>query len=81
MPAQACLADFGLSTLTPSAPGEMTTVTTGGTRLCMAPELLAPEKFGKKNSRPTQPADMYAFGMVIYEVLTGRDPFYDQTYG
>ena len=47
----------------------------------MAPELLAPEKFGKKNRRPTQPADVYAFGMVIYEVLTGRDPFYDQKCG
>ena len=47
----------------------------------MAPELLAPEKFGKKNCRPTQPADIYAFGTVIYEILTGRNPFYDQTYG
>ena len=41
----------------------------------MAPELLDPEKFGKKNSRPTKPGDMYAFGMVVYEVLTGLDPF------
>ena len=80
-PARACLADFGLSTLTPGALGETTTDTAGGTRLYMAPELLAPEKFGKKNCRPTQPADIYAFGMVIYEILTGRNPFYDQTYG
>ena len=41
----------------------------------MAPELLDPEKFGKKHSRPTKPGDMYAFGMVVYEVLTGLDPF------
>jgi len=47
----------------------------------MAPELLNPEKFGKTNSRPTLPAHMYAFGMVIYEVLTGFDPFYDQKFG
>ena len=80
-PARACLADFGLSTLTPSAPGETTTITTGGTPLYMAPELLNPEKFGKTNSRPTQPADVYAFGMVIYEVLTGFDPFYEQRLG
>jgi len=80
-PARACLADFGLSTLTPSASGEMTTITSGGTPLYMAPELFYPEKFGKAKSRPTQPADIYALGMVIYEVLTGLDPFYDQTFG
>ena len=56
----------------------MTTTTAGGTPLFMAPELLDPEKFGKTKIRPTQPVDMYAFGMVIYEVLTGFDPFYDQ---
>ncbi|KAF9646427.1 kinase-like protein, partial [Thelephora ganbajun] len=77
-PARACLADFGLSTLTPSAPGGTTTITAGGTPRYMAPELLNPEKFGKTNSRPTKPADIYALGMVIYEVLTGLDPFYDQ---
>ena len=80
MPARACLADFGLSTFTPSVPGEMTTDTTGGTPFYMAPELLDPVQFGKEKSRPTQPADVYAFGMVIYEVLTGFDPFYDQNF-
>jgi len=47
----------------------------------MAPELLNPDKYGEKTSRPTKPADIYAFGMVIYEVLTGYDPFYDQDLG
>ena len=80
-PGRACLADFGLSTLTPSALGEKSTITAGGTPLYMAPELLNPDKYGEKNSRPTKPADIYAFGMVIYEVLTGSDPFYDQDIG
>ena len=77
-PARACLADFGLSTLAPNPLGGATTITAGGTPLYMAPELLDPERFGKKNSRPTKPADMYAFGMVIYEVLSGLDPFHDK---
>ena len=56
----------------------MSTTTAGGTPHYMAPELLSPDKYGEKNSRPTKPADIYAFGMVIYEVLTGFDPFYDK---
>jgi serine/threonine protein kinase len=59
----------------------MTTITAGGTPLYMAPELWNPERFGKTSSRPTQPADVYALGMVIYEVLTGFDPFYDKKFG
>ena len=40
----------------------------------MAPELLLPEKFGG-TGRPAKPTDIYAFGMVIFEVLSGRQPF------
>ena len=47
----------------------------------MAPELLNSERFGGERPRPTQPADIYAFGMVIYEVLTGSDPFHDYDFG
>jgi hypothetical protein len=41
----------------------------------MSPELLNPEKFGLKESRPTKEADCYALGMVIYEVLSGQKPY------
>jgi len=34
----------------------------------MAPELLVPERFGKKYSVPTPQADVYAFGLVIFQV-------------
>ena len=44
----------------------------------MAPELLFPTKFGSKSARPTKPADIYALGMVIFEVLTGLQPFYER---
>ena len=47
----------------------------------MAPELLCPEIFKKSSSRPTQPADIYAFAMVIYEVLIGFQPFHEQKWG
>ena len=42
----------------------------------MAPELLK-AKPGGRAARLKQPLDIYAFGMVIYEVLTGSDPFHD----
>ena len=41
----------------------------------MSPELLNPESFGLKDSRPTKNSDCYALGMVILEVLSGRPPF------
>lgn len=81
MPPRACLADFGLSTFIPNTPWGRSTSTAGGTPLYMAPELLAPGTFGLAASRPTQPADIYALGMVVYEVLTGFDPFYDLNLG
>jgi len=40
-----------------------------------SPELLDPEKFGLKESRPTDASDCYALGMVIYEVVSGQKPF------
>ena len=41
----------------------------------MSPELLAPDMFGLKKSRPTRESDCYALGMTIYEVLSGQVPF------
>ena len=43
----------------------------------MSPELLYPEKFGLKNFRKTRSSDCYAFGMTVYEVLSGHRPFHD----
>ena len=47
----------------------------GGTFQWMSPELLDPDRFGMKDGRPTKESDCYAFGTVIYEVLSGQVPF------
>ena len=39
-----------------------------GTAPFMAPELLVPSKFNLDKSTPTKEADVYAMGMVIYQV-------------
>lgn len=41
----------------------------------MAPELLHPQMFGLRNARVSKQTDIYAFGIVVYEVLTGCPPF------
>ena len=45
----------------------------------MSPELIAPQRFGLKSSRPTKSSDCYALGMVIYETISGNLPFYEDT--
>jgi len=45
----------------------------------MGPELIAPQRFGFKNSRPTKSSDCYALGMVIYETISGHLPFHEHT--
>jgi len=43
----------------------------------MSPELIDPEQFGSKKRRPTKTTDCYAFGMVIYETISGNLPFHE----
>jgi len=42
----------------------------------MAPELILPEKFGFEKGVPSKEADIHALGMTVYQVLTGKWPFY-----
>ena len=48
-------------------PGSTTSPSAGTVRY-MAPELLNPSGFDLKNSNPTKKSDIYAFGMVTYQV-------------
>jgi len=45
----------------------------------MSPELIAPQRFGFKNSHPTKFSDCYALGMVVYETISGNLPFHEHT--
>ena len=69
-PPRACLADFGFMTvvLDPVQPMSCSAQLEGGTTAFMSPELLVPSNFGMDNSLPTPEADIYAFGLVIFQV-------------
>ncbi len=64
---QAALADFGLAREVRRPPSEATQQPWG------TPEYMAPEQF--HNSAIDQRADIYALGVVLYELLTGKRPF------
>ncbi|KAF9645270.1 kinase-like protein [Thelephora ganbajun] len=72
------LADFGLLTIISDTTKLLSSTpsTQGGTYRWMSPELSFPEEFGLRKSRPTKSSDCWALGMVVYEVLSGRVPFY-----
>jgi hypothetical protein len=75
------LADFGLLTIMkdPTNLLASSSYTQGGTARWMSPELIAPQRFGLKSSRPTESSDCYALGMVVYETISGNLPFHEDT--
>jgi eukaryotic-like serine/threonine-protein kinase len=60
---QPVITDFGLASGANQTSGEY-----GGTPAYMAPELW-------KGERATKPSDIYAVGVILYEMVTGRLPF------
>jgi len=78
-PLQVKLCDFGLSrtsslalTRTRCLPDSPE----GGNQLWLAPELCRAITSGQK-LRKTTASDVYAFGVVMYETITGLQPFYN----
>ncbi|KAJ7126310.1 kinase-like domain-containing protein, partial [Mycena epipterygia] len=70
---RACIADFGLSTITDAVSLRFTHSTTnvqGGSARYQAPEVLSGERPNHYGS------DVYAFACVCYEILTGKVPFF-----
>jgi len=68
-PPRACLADFGFMSVVPDPSRKSRSVRLeGGAMTFMSPELLIPEEFGRKCADPTPQSDIYAFGLVIFQV-------------
>jgi serine/threonine protein kinase len=62
------LADFGIASVIHSEPQGLT-VTTGGSLFCMSPQQL-------DGLYPHPSDDIYALGVLLYDLLTGHPPFY-----
>ncbi|KAG8774316.1 hypothetical protein FRC12_002053 [Ceratobasidium sp. 428] len=65
------LADFGLSVMHDNTFQFSQTDPGGGTSRWMAPELWT--EYGQRSSE----ADVYAMGMTMFEIITGKPPFYE----
>lgn len=69
---RAVIADFGLARVVAESESSVTDLTREGT-IVGTPAYMSPEQ--ATGRRVTAAADLYAFGVVLYEMVTGRRPF------
>ncbi len=62
------LTDFGIAGVFKSGPQALE-ITSGGSLFCMSPQQL-------DNHQPTPSDDIYALGVLLYQMITGYPPFY-----
>jgi serine/threonine protein kinase len=80
------VADFGLSKIKEMSRTFSTQTLNIGTTRWMAPELYTASQYDHMNTSTSDvklrypfKVDIYSFGMLCYEILTGRRPFYNIT--
>lgn len=69
------IVDFGIARLTEQSGKELKQLTLAG-RTCGSPPYMSPEQCMGQNV--DQRSDIYSFGCMIYEMLSGKRPFYAQ---
>ncbi|KIK94556.1 hypothetical protein PAXRUDRAFT_827874 [Paxillus rubicundulus Ve08.2h10] len=74
---RACLSDFGLSTTCQEVSSASQTPSFPVNIRWAAPELFLEKEEGTPTSRfPSQETDIYSFGSIMFQVLTGKLPFH-----
>jgi serine/threonine protein kinase len=73
---RAVLGDFGIAAMLESGSAAVTRLTAAGVRLGQT-RYLSPEQL--RDEGATEQSDIYAFGILAYEVLSGRGPYEART--
>ncbi|TCD61463.1 hypothetical protein EIP91_008398 [Steccherinum ochraceum] len=68
------LSDFGLAVLAEATSHNYASMRGGNVRWA-APELIHPERYHLKTTRPTYASDVFSFGCVIVELYLGEAPY------